>query len=100
SHARPLPSLPTRRSSDLAALFAAAPPAKVPDQWVKLIDQLGDDDTREAAAKKLTALGEDVLPALRRAAKEHDDPDVRLRAVVLRSEEHTSELQSLTNLAC
>src|SRR3954453_17734105 len=65
------------------ALFAAAPPAKEPAEWHKLIEQLGDDDARAAAAKKLEAIGEDVLPALHRAAKGHDDVDVRLRAAVL-----------------
>jgi hypothetical protein len=58
----------------LAALFvsllvlptahAAAPPAKVPAEWHKLIEQLADDDAgvRKAAEKKLAALGEDALP--------------------------------------
>src|SRR5262245_19822282 len=68
----------------LSATFAAAPPAKVPAQWLKWIDDLGDDndDTRVQAAKKLEALGEDVLPILRRAEK-HDDADVRLRIPLL-----------------
>ena len=48
---------------------AAAPPAKVPAAWRKLIDQLGDDDAdvRKGAEKALAALGEDVAPTLRRA---------------------------------
>src|SRR5262245_5380334 len=68
-----------------AAAFAAAPPAKVPDAWLKLIDQLGDDDEdrQKEAQKKLAALGEDVLPLLRRAEKGHVDADVRLRAAAL-----------------
>src|SRR5258708_1530045 len=67
------------------AAFAAAPPARVPAGWLKLLDQLGseDDDARKAAEKKLTDLGEDVLPALRKAGKSHDDADVRLRASVI-----------------
>src|SRR5688500_581720 len=65
------------------AAFAAAPPAKVPPEVLELIDQLSDDDTRKAAETKLAALGEDVVPALRRAAKSHADADVRLRAVLL-----------------
>src|SRR5262249_35240554 len=65
------------------AAFAAAPPAKEPAEWLKLIDQLGDDDTRAAAAKKLDALGEDVLPTLRKASKDHADVEVRLRAGVV-----------------
>src|SRR5262249_44967467 len=65
------------------SVFGVAPPAKTPAEWLKLIDQLGDDNTRAAAQKKLEALGEDVLPALRRASKSHDDVDVRLRAVLV-----------------
>src|SRR5262249_54816723 len=63
----------------------AAPPARVPPDAQELIDRLGDDDekVRDEAAKKLEALGEDVVPALRGAAKEHKDVDVRLRAGVL-----------------
>jgi hypothetical protein len=64
-------------------LCAAAPPARTPPEWLALIDQLGDDDTHAAAQKKLEALGEAALPALRRAARSHDDADVRLRASVL-----------------
>jgi hypothetical protein len=69
----------------LSAAFAAAPPAKVPAEWLALIDQLGDDDSKiqDSASKKLEALGEDVLPALRRAAKAHDDVDARLRCKLL-----------------
>jgi WD40 repeat protein len=51
----------------------------------QLIDQLGDDDedTRKKAEKALTELGEAALPALQKAAKDHPDADVRLRAIVL-----------------
>lgn len=51
----------------------------------KIISQLGDDDVdvRKAAEKKLVAQGEGVLPAIRQAAREHTDPDVRLRCIVL-----------------
>jgi WD40 repeat protein len=64
---------------------AAAPPAKVPREWSSLIDDLGDDDedVRKAAQKKLTRIGEDVLPLLKKAGKSHADPDVRLHATVL-----------------
>src|SRR5262249_40600593 len=67
------------------ACFAAAPPPKVPDAWLKLIDQLGEEDEgkRAEAEKELTALGEDVLPALGSATRNHADVDVRLRAAVL-----------------
>src|SRR5262249_25240745 len=69
----------------LSAGFGAAPPAQVPADWLKLIDQLGEEDEqmRGAASKKLQALGEDVIGPLRVAAKSHDDVDVRLRAAVL-----------------
>jgi WD40 repeat protein len=52
---------------------------------LKLIDQLGDDreDVKSSAEKKLAALGEDVLPALRRASKDHPDADARLAALLL-----------------
>src|SRR5262249_34837141 len=68
-----------------AAAFAAAPPAKVPAEWLKLIDQLGHDDlaARKQAEKKLAEQGEDVLPPLRPACRRHKDPDVRLRASLL-----------------
>src|SRR5262249_25503680 len=71
-----------------ATAFAAAPPANVPAEWLNLIDQLGEDNdaVRLSAEKKLTGLGEDALPVLRRAAKDHDDPDVRIQAgIVLRA---------------
>src|SRR5262245_24200582 len=70
-------------SLSYAALFAAAPPPKAPEQWLKLIDQLGDDETHADAAKKLEALGEDAIPVLRRAGRQHGDVDVRLRAAVV-----------------
>jgi WD40 repeat protein len=62
---------------------AAAPPAG--GRVKGLIELLGDDSlrVRTAAALKLEALGEEVLPALRRAARTHADVDVRLRALVI-----------------
>jgi WD40 repeat protein len=65
--------------------FAAAPPPGVPAEVKKLIEQIGDDDAevRQAAAKKLEALGEEVLLPLRRASKSHPDVDARLRAGVI-----------------
>jgi predicted NACHT family NTPase len=51
----------------------------------KLIEQLGSDHAKErqAAAKQLEAIGESAVEALRKASKDHIDPDVRLRAAVL-----------------
>src|SRR5690349_11004616 len=47
----------------------------------RLIKQLGDDDfdRREAAAKRLDAIGEPALEAVRKA-RDSDDPEVRQRA--------------------
>jgi WD40 repeat protein len=65
--------------------MAAAPPPGVPVEVRKLIADLGDDDedVRKAAARKLEGMGEDVLDALRGAAKKHADVDARLRAAVI-----------------
>src|SRR5688572_21271042 len=67
-----------------ALVLAAAPAVPTAPVVAKLIDQLGgDDDTRAAAERKLTELGEDVLPALASASKKHPDIDTRLRAMVV-----------------
>jgi WD40 repeat protein len=68
-----------------AAVIASAPPAKVPAEWSKLIERLGDDDedARKAAEKKLAAIGEDAIGPLRAATKTLTDADARLRAAVL-----------------
>src|SRR5262245_40127434 len=65
------------------ASLAAAPPAS-PDV-LKLVDLLGSDNagTRRAAEKKLTALGDAAVPALREAGRRHPDVDVRLRALLI-----------------
>src|SRR5262245_45919643 len=62
--------------------WAVGPPPGPPAEAHKLIGQLSDDDlaTRKAAMTKLEALGERVVPALRRVGREHADVDVRLRA--------------------
>ncbi len=69
----------------LLQAHAAAPPMGAAVR--KLIDDLGDDDedVRQAAAKKLEAMGEGMIAVLRRASKQHADVDVRLRAGVLAS---------------
>jgi WD40 repeat protein len=76
-------------SSSLPGQEKKAAPAEVK----KLIDQLGDDDegVRKEAAKKLEALGETVLPALRAASKSHADVDVRLRAAVIAAAIHKKQ---------
>src|SRR5262249_34722886 len=47
-----------------------------------LVAQLGDDDfdNRQAAEKRLAAIGEPALELLRKAAKENTDAEVRARA--------------------
>jgi WD40 repeat protein len=86
----------------LALLVALAVPARSQDdekkkdddrkeakatkaEVAKIIDQLGDDDVdvRKKAEKELVKQGEGVLPAIRKAARDHTDPDVRLRCIVL-----------------
>src|SRR5262249_40535494 len=56
-----------------------------PKEIAKLIDQIGDDDEdkRNEAEKKLIELGEQAHEAVRKAAKDHPDADVRLRATLL-----------------
>src|SRR5437016_8505964 len=78
-HHRDLPSFPTRRSSDLAGGSAAA------DAWTAA--------KRAAGGRRRTARPCQVRPA------GHVATDTFPRNA-LRSEEHTSELQSLTNLVC
>jgi WD40 repeat protein len=62
----------------LALPLAAADDAAV----ARLIRQLGSEEfaEREAAAKELVALGEAAWPALRKAAVDHPDPEVRKAA--------------------
>jgi hypothetical protein len=78
----------------LAALPARPAPAAAPrpvhkadapnDEIKALIDQLGADDyaKREAAAKRLRAIGKPAIPALEAATK-HDDAEVASRAQAL-----------------
>src|SRR5262245_24433303 len=53
--------------------LATADDAEEEKQIEKLITQLGDDDydVRKAAEKKLIAIGENVIPPLRKAAAKH-----------------------------
>lgn len=52
------------------------------EQIAQWIDQLGwaEFASRERATAKLRGLGKQALPALRHAAQEHADPEVRIRA--------------------
>jgi WD40 repeat protein len=64
------------------------PPAADPAAIRRLIAQLGDESftTREAAGKKLAAIGEPALALLREAAEESDIAEVRRRAQQLVSQ--------------
>lgn len=68
-----------------AIASAAAPVVPTAPAVAKLVDQLGDDDpdVRGDAEKKLVALGDDAVPALRVASKMHPEIDVRLRVLVV-----------------
>lgn len=62
---------------------AAEPPAKgSPDRLQELITQLGDAkfQVREQASTELSRLGRAALKALRQAAVNHTDPEIRKRA--------------------
>src|SRR3954452_7176470 len=54
-------------------------------ELAKWIDQLGDDDEakRKEAEEKLLGFGEAAHDAVKKAAKDHADADVRLRATLL-----------------
>jgi WD40 repeat protein len=82
--------------SSLALILMASllPAAEAPSlkEIDALITLLGDDDAakRADAAKKLEAIGEPALAALRKTVKAHADIDVRLRAgLVARAVEKT-----------
>lgn len=88
---RPLALLAALGVTSLA--LAVGPPVREPAEVTKAIAQLADDDAavRKAAMKRLEAIGEPALPALRRAAAGHADADVRLRAGVVARTIHTRE---------
>src|SRR5262249_56720500 len=94
---RPLHSLPTRRSSDLDAALAARRGANARSgHRIGEIERLvigGDRAADRQEAREVYAL----RVAL---AGEREEHRARIVAVVIRSEEHTSELQSLTKLVC
>src|SRR5262249_60506327 len=78
---RDLPSFPTRRSSDLTQLV---------HRGIDLNAGLPIAEGRHRG-----------IDAFQRIGRERLEVDLRARReAVLRSEEHTSELQSLTNLVC
>jgi hypothetical protein len=66
--------------SALTALAQADDAAKPPQSVDRLIQQLGSKKfrEREATSQALDELGRAAWPALRRAAKESTDPEIRL----------------------
>ena len=71
------------QAADTAKAAAQAKKAAVDDKTIReLITQLGDDsfEKREAAEKKLAAIGEPALELLQKAAKEAGDAEIRQRA--------------------
>src|SRR5690606_41695208 len=95
---RVLPSFPTRRSSDLRFEFAE-------DAMLAAIERRSDlGDERRSRSQLRDVLQHDLLVQCRQVAKNLaiglDDHDLALDFLLLRSEEHTSELQSRENLVC
>jgi WD40 repeat protein len=64
---------------------AAQEPAPDPGEVAGLVKQLGEEDAarREAAIRRLEAIGEPALAVLRQVVRTHPDPDVRLRAALV-----------------
>lgn len=81
--------------SALPSAFAAEA-----DDIARLIEQLGDSDLtkRQEAIRLLEKVGEPAVGPLRKAAKSHTDPDVRLRAAVAASlieKQQTGEVRKI-----
>src|SRR5262249_58941826 len=87
---RPLPSFPTRRSSDLAPHVRRSPLAGVPAKSVIIQFAKGDQIVPNPTQTALVRAGELA----------DRTTFFRTDLFYARSEEHTSELQSLTNLVC
>src|SRR5262249_60774372 len=93
--APPLPSSPTRRSSDLDQLHRKALTERAHVKLLRAhrLEEIAARLERGAVASRddRQLSGGRALRAAAHRGVEHGDP---------RSEEHTSELQSLTNLVC
>src|SRR5262245_39996993 len=85
----------------LLALAPAPAPAAPDDAITPLIDQLSSDDLtqRREAARKLERIGEPALEALRQAARDNPDVDVRLRAFVVIRAIEGGPFEALATLA-
>lgn len=64
-----------------AALQAQDQPAQDTDKVQNLVKKLGHEDfkVREEAQKELEKMGPEILPRLKKALKETDDPEIRTR---------------------
>src|SRR5262249_60076552 len=85
---RPLPPFPPRRSSDLSDIRSQGQSFLEPLDYTSV--HPGSVRATRSITKRLA--GQTAIPELA--------PDALPRALRARSEEHTSELQSLTNLVC
>src|SRR5205085_5251839 len=96
-HPRPLPSFPTRRSSDLDVITIDASKVGYPGSAGPLLEHKlgipGEDIDYELK-------GADKQSALNRIAVSFVGDDYVQLTAQSRSEEHTSELQSQSNLVC
>src|SRR5205085_9507541 len=88
---RPLPSFPTRRSSDLDVLAAVASQASIAIQNASMHESLLERERMERDLKLAEQVQKRFLP--------QSVPSVP-GFEFFRSEEHTSELQSQSNLVC
>src|SRR5699024_12241682 len=91
-HRLPLPSFPTRRSSDLIEAVSFAHP--------KVLPQLADAAEVMAAVPRPDHVTYRGLAPNLRGAQRAADCGLHELVVVVRSEEHTSELQSRFDLVC
>jgi WD40 repeat protein len=68
----------------VALVLAPVHAAPEPSEIDKLIEQLASDDAvrRQESSRRLEEIGEAALEPLRKAGRQHPDPDVRLRALV------------------
>src|SRR5206468_11483256 len=96
AHLRPLPSFPTRRSSDLATALRERLEARGD---VTLCSPGSPDETHQCAADALRG-NYDLIVAAGGDGTVHAVVNGMAQNFGLRSEEHTSELQSRSDLVC
>src|SRR5207253_3753046 len=94
-HHRHLHSFPTRRSSDLTALIRIAI-----DIGGTFTDVVAEREARQWAVKVLTTPGAPEQAVLEGVRAILEAAGSRAADVAVRSEEHTSELQSRGHLVC